>query len=211
MDHQANIGGSLTWLNSEITGGTLSDGDLLNAKHNDATSLELVNKINDKREGFTVYAGEDILEGAISIDDLDDITSITMTFGDGGITGNSAPYNPDIVISAYARYIFADKLNLGLQLNYVGAQFTEYLNFDNETSEGAIGKLDAYTTLDLNAGYIIEINRKDKSRVPPMIELYFAAKNVTGNIYKASRLHRVSSGIMPGGFRHFQGGVKLRI
>jgi Fe(3+) dicitrate transport protein len=209
--HHLDLGGSLTWLNSEITGGTLLDTDLLKAKHNDATRAELIDKINAQRSGYVVYAGDEVLEGALTIDDFDDITMVEMSFGEGGITGNSAPYNPDIVLSARLRYSFRDVLNLGLQLNYVGSQYTEYLNFNSETSEGAIGKLDAFTTLDLNAGYSIDINRKDKSKVTPRIELYFAAKNITGRIYKASRLHRVSSGIMPGGFRHFQGGVKVRI
>ncbi|MCP4123051.1 MAG: hypothetical protein GY751_14965 [Bacteroidetes bacterium] len=45
----------------------------------------------------------------------------------------------------------------------------------------------------------------------PGVEFFFAAKNVTGNVYKASRLHRLSSGIMPGGFRSFQGGLKVKI
>ena len=115
-DHQVNIGGSLTWLKSEITGGQLSDSDLLKAKHNDATKAELIQKINDHREGFTVYNGEDVMEGVLTIGDFDDISNIRMTFGDEGISGYRAPYNPEMVVSANIRYLYDSKLNLGLPI-----------------------------------------------------------------------------------------------
>jgi len=210
-DHDLNFGSSLTWLKSEITGGQLSDSDLLKARHNDATKAELVSKINEFRDGFIVHSGDDIVAGNITIDDFDDITKLDMIFGEGGIEGNRAPYNPHIMFSARLRYTYSGKLSAGIQLNYTGEQFTEYLNFENETSEGAIGKLDAFTTIDLNAGYTLEFKRNRNSGLAPAMEFFFAAKNITGNVYKASRLHRLSSGIMPGGFRSFQGGVKVKI
>ena len=41
------------------------------------------------------------------------------------------------------------------------------------------------------------------------IDLFIAGKNITNEVYKASRLHRLSSGIMPGGFRQINGGIKF--
>jgi len=158
-----------------------------------------------------VFAGDEELAGMLTTADFDDITSIRMTFGDGGITGYRAPYNPSVFLSASLEYVYADKLQLGMKLNYMGEQYTEYLNFENETSEGAIGRLDAYTTLDLNAGYTFTIHRARRPVMPAGLELYFTVKNLAGDVYRASRLHRLSSGIMPGGFRHFQGGLKVTI
>jgi len=209
--HDLDIGVSLTWLKSEITGGRLVDSDLLKAKHNDATKNELIEKINAQRNGFVLYTEDDILAGPISIDDLEDITAIEMLFGEGGITGNRAPYNPNVIFSGRLRYVYDSKLSVGMQINHTGEQYTEYLNFVNETSEGAIGLLEAYTTLDLSAGYVLEFDKAMRTGNIPGVEFFFAAKNVSGNVYKASRLHRLSSGIMPGGFRSFQGGLKVKI
>ena len=38
-----------------------------------------------------------------------------------------------------------------------------------------------------------------------------AGKNITNEVYKASRLHRLSSGIMPGGFRQINAGIKINL
>lgn len=212
QDHDLVIGGSYTLLRSRITGGVLSDSDLLSAKHNDASKQELIDKINAERDGFVVYSGDEVLTGAIDVDDFGSITELELIFGEEGIANNRAPYNPSAVVAASVKYSFKDKLHVGLQLNHVGEQYTEYLNFESETNEGAIGKLESYTTLDLNASYALKLGKSEgKRQIRPSLEFYFAAKNVTGQIYRSSRLHRLSSGIMPGGFRHFQGGVKFTI
>ena len=82
------------------------------------------------------------------------------------------------------------------------------MNFNNETAEGAIGKLNAYKTIDMNLSYSFENCSKKKLRG---LTLFFAGKNITNEVYKASRLHRVSSGIMPGGFRQMNGGLRLNL
>jgi Fe(3+) dicitrate transport protein len=43
------------------------------------------------------------------------------------------------------------------------------------------------------------------------MSLFLSGKNITDEVYKASRLHRVSSGIMPGGFRQLNAGIKITI
>lgn len=88
----------------------------------------------------------------------------------------------------------------------VGAQYTDYLNTNNETGEGAIGKLAAYNTVDANIAYSFE---HVKYKLLKGLTLFVAGKNLGGEIFEASRLHRVSSGVMPGGFRQINGGLRF--
>ena len=88
----------------------------------------------------------------------------------------------------------------------MGKQYTDYLNFENETAEGAIGMLEAFNTIDANVSYSFEGH---KSKFLNGLNVFIAGKNITDKIYKASRLHRVSSGIMPGGYRQVNAGLKV--
>ena len=208
-NHKVTFSANLTYINSKITGGNLNDGDLFKAKHTSETKAELINKINAEPNGFNVYIAGELHEDntTLTVADFDNIESIDLLFGNNGIKNNSAPYVPNIVANGSINYRFKS-LSLGITLNYVSSQYTSYLNFENETSEGAIGKLDSYFNMDLSSRYQLVTPKTSKM---DYIEFFFTCKNVTNKIYKASRLHRVSSGIMPGGFRQFNGGIKLAI
>jgi Fe(3+) dicitrate transport protein len=204
--HSLKISTSLTWLHSRITGGQLSDSDLLKAKHTDAGKAEVIQKINSERSGFEVYfAGDSLISRDLELADFDQISRMEMDFGAGGIEDNRAPYTPEYIVNFGLTYAF-NGLSVGMNFNRVAAQYTEYLNIENETAEGAIGMLPAFHTLDANFSYEL---RPQNITLLKGITFYAAAKNLTGEIFRASRLHRVSSGIMPGGFRQFIGGANF--
>ena len=201
--HELILGFSCTWMQSKILSGLLKDSDLFKARHTDATKQELIDKINGERSGYSVYFTNDsLIERTLTVSDFDNIESIEFGFGEGKIQNNAAPYVPNQIISVNMSYGF-EGFNFGLSYSRVGAQYTEYLNFENETAEGAIGKLEAYGILDANIGYTF----KSKSRIIDGMNLFVAGKNLLNEIYTASRLHRVSSGIMPGGFRQINAGI----
>ena len=201
--HELILGFSCTWMQSKILSGLLKDSDLFKARHTDATKQELIDKINGERSGYSVYfANDSLIERTLTVSDFDNIESIEFGFGEGKIQNNAAPYVPNQIISVNMSYGF-EGFNFGLSYSRVGAQYTEYLNFENETAEGAIGKLEAYGILDANIGYTF----KSKSRIIDGMNLFVAGKNLLNEIYTASRLHRVSSGIMPGGFRQINAGI----
>ena len=201
--HELILGFSCTWMQSKILSGLLKDSDLFKARHTDATKQELIDKINGERSGYSVYfANDSLIERTLTVSDFDNIESIEFGFGEGKIQNNAAPYVPNQIISVNMSYGF-EGFNFGVSYSRVGAQYTEYLNFENETAEGAIGKLEAYGILDANIGYTF----KSKSRIIDGMNLFVAGKNLLNEIYTASRLHRVSSGIMPGGFRQINAGI----
>ncbi|MBA3900602.1 MAG: TonB-dependent receptor, partial [Bacteroidetes bacterium] len=119
----------------------------------------------------------------------------------------AAPYIPTSIINFSLNYGYKAFM-IGANYNMVGAQYTDYLNFNNETGEGAIGKLKAFKTIDLNASYALS---HSKNKFVKGMTLFVAAKNITNEVFMASRLHRVSSGIMPGGFRQVNAGVRVNI
>ena len=77
-------------------------------------------------------------------------------------------------------------------------------NIENETADGGIGKLPAYGVLDANVEYNLPIKNSLNS-----VTLFVAGKNITNEIYKASRLNRATGGIFPAGFRQINGGLRL--
>jgi Fe(3+) dicitrate transport protein len=207
--HDLTIGASITYMTSKITGGVLEDADFLKAKHTDASKTELIEKINNERGGFDVYIagsdGDSLIDRNLTVDDFDDIKALGLKFGEGGIEKNAAPYIPNTILNFSINYSYKG-IQVGLNFNMVGAQYTDYLNSKNETGEGAIGKLAPYNTVDANIAYSFE---NVKNKLLKGLTLFVAAKNLGGDIYEASRLHRVSSGIMPGGFRQVNGGLRF--
>jgi Fe(3+) dicitrate transport protein len=197
-------------MKGKVLSGLLKDSDLLKAKHTDATKAELISKINAERNGYDVYfvnaAGVDsLVTDALSISDFSNIKRLDYDFGNDGIANNTVPYLPKYILNAGISYTLKG-FNMGVNVNYVAKQYTDYLNFENETAEGAIGSLQAFKTIDANVAYSFE-NSKNKYLMG--LTLFVAAKNITDEVYKASRLHRLSSGIMPGGFRQINGGLKF--
>jgi Fe(3+) dicitrate transport protein len=208
--HQVVISFSGTMMKGKVLSGLLKDSDLLKAKHTDATKAELISKINSERNGYDVYfanssGGDSLVTDELSISDFSNIKRLDYDFGNDGIANNTVPYLPKYILNAGISYTLKG-FNMGVNVNYVAKQYTDYLNFENETAEGAIGSLQAFKTIDANVAYSFE---NSKNKYVKGLTLFVAAKNITDEVYKASRLHRLSSGIMPGGFRQINGGLKF--
>ncbi len=197
-----------TFMTSTITDGLLSDSDVLKAKHTDATKQELIDKINAEREGYAVYFsgsnGDSLITRELVFADFASIKKLGMIFGADGVAGNSIPYLPPVLLNFSLDYTWKG-FNASANYNYVGAQFTDYLNMKNETAEGAMGELPAFSTIDVSLGYSFS---SMKSPWLSGMNIFVAGKNLTDEVFAASRLHRVSSGIMPGGFRQVNVGVR---
>ena len=197
-------------MKGKVLSGLLKDSDLLKAKHTDATKAELIEKINAERNGYDVYfasstGSDSLVTQELTVNDFNKIKRLDFVFGNDGIASNTVPYLPPYILNAGISYSLKG-LSVGLNLNYVAKQYTDYLNFENETAEGAIGSLQAFKTIDANLAYSFE---NSKNKYLSGLTLFVAAKNITNEVYKASRLHRLSSGIMPGGFRQINAGIKL--
>lgn len=89
--------------------------------------------------------------------------------------------------------------------HYVSEQFTEFHNFEAESADGAIGQLPAYFTVDANLNYRFDIGEK------VLFHAFVNGKNITNDIYRASRLNRATSGVFAGGFRQVVAGVNVRL
>jgi Fe(3+) dicitrate transport protein len=208
--HQIVLSLSGTMMKGKVLSGLLKDSDLLKAKHTDATKQELIDKINAERTGFDVYfanvsGADSLVVRELTVADFSKIKRLDFVFGSDGISNNTVPYLPPYMLNVGLSYTIGG-FNVGLNLNYVGKQYTDYLNFENETAEGAIGSLQAFKTIDANVSYSFE---HVKNKYLKGLTVFVAAKNITDEVYKASRLHRLSSGIMPGGFRQINGGLKF--
>lgn len=210
--HQIVLNVSGTLMTGKILSGLLKDSDLLKAKHTNATMSELIDKINSERAGFDVYysgaAGQDsLVTKELQLADFNKIKRLDFVFGKNRISNNTVPYLPPYILNAGFTYTYQG-LSIYINMNYVAKQYTDYLNFNNETSEGAIGSLAAFKTMDANIAYSFE---KHKNKYLSGLSIFIAAKNISNEVYKASRLHRISSGIMPGGFRQINAGLKFNI
>lgn len=210
--HQIVLSFAGTFMKGKVLSGLLKDSDLLKAKHTDDTKAELIEKINSEREGYDVYfagtSGKDsLVTNQLSVADFNKIKRLDFVFGENGISNNTVPYLPPYILNAGLTYSFKG-LSIGANINYVAKQYTDYLNFDNETAEGAIGSLPAFKTIDLNMSYSFE---SSKHKYLKGLSIFVAGKNITNEIYQSSRLHRLSSGIMPAGFRQINGGIKFNI
>ncbi|MBL7884620.1 MAG: TonB-dependent receptor [Bacteroidia bacterium] len=208
--HELVVSFSGTMMKGKVLSGLLKDSDLLKAKHTDATKAELIDKINAERNGFDVYfasstGADSLITSSLTVNDFNKIKRLDFVFGDDGIANNTVPYLPPYILNAGISYGLKG-FTVGVNLNYVAKQYTDYLNFDNETADGAIGSLEAFKTIDANIAYSF-LNSKNKYLSG--LTLFVAGKNITDEVYKASRLHRLSSGIMPGGFRQINAGVKF--
>lgn len=210
--HDLSVNFAGTFMNSRIIDGILTDSDILKAKHNQDTKNEIIEKINQERNGYNVYINssknsDSIIFRNINTSEFNNIKKIDYVFENGKLKSKTLPYVPKTIISFSVNYKYAG-LSILLSYNYVSSQYTDYFNLKNETSEGAIGMLENYSTIDLNANYIF-INSKNKTLRNTSI--FIDCKNLTNEIYEASRLHRVSSGIMPSGFRQINTGIKINV
>lgn len=209
--HQLRLLGNINLMRSKVLTGKLEDKDLFSQViHSSATQNEYLNTVNANRNAYEVYVsdgvgGETLLtDQTIEPSAFQDITKSVIHFGDQGIVDAEAPYTPRSTTNIGLNYDYK-KLSLGLSGNFVSTQFTEFHNFSNESADGAIGKLPAYQTFDAFANYDFVIG--DNVHMNAFIN----GKNITNEIYRASRLNRATSGIFGGGFRQVIFGVNIRI
>ncbi|MEQ8422706.1 MAG: TonB-dependent receptor [Arenibacter algicola] len=209
--HQLRLVGNINLMRSKILTGKLEDKDLFSQViHSSVTQNEYLNTVNANRNAYEVYVsdgvgGETLLtDQTIGPSAFQNITKSVIQFGDQGIEDAEAPYTPMSTTNIGLNYDYK-KLSLGLSGNFVSTQFTEFHNFGNESADGAIGKLPAYQTFDAFVNYDFVIG--DNVHMNAFIN----GKNITNEIYRASRLNRATSGIFGGGFRQIIFGVNITI
>jgi len=209
-EHKLIAGVSGSFMQSEIMAGKVNDSDLLKAKHNNASREEVIELINESRSAYDVYfagiSGDSLITRTLGVDDFSSIKTLNMNFGNGSLSGKDVPYLPRQIWNFSLTYEYKG-LTISGNLNRVGAQYTDYINLNTETSDGALGKLDGYRTVDLTCAYEFHLRTRQQTKMA----IFLSGKNLTDEVYKASRLHRVSSGIMPGGFRQFNAGLRITI
>jgi len=209
--HQLRFLGNVNVMQSKVLAGRLVDKDLFSQViHSTATQNEYINRVNANRSAFEVYvsdgAGGETLLTDETIDQIDfqNITKSVLTFGNAGIADAEAPYTPKWNASIGFNYDYK-RLSVGVSGHFVSEQFTEFYNFNNESSDGAVGKLPAYHTIDAFANYDFTIGKNLN------ITAFVNGKNITNEIYRASRLNRATSGVFGGGFRQIIFGVNMKI
>ncbi|HPF12346.1 MAG TPA: TonB-dependent receptor [Flavobacteriaceae bacterium] len=210
-EHQIRFFGNLTLLHSKILEGKLLDKDLFSqVVHNGATRTEFLQKVNANRSAYEIYVsdgngGEELFTDPILTEDaFQNITKSIVQFGGAGLDETKAPYTPSVNLTAGFNYDW-NALSLGLSGTYVGEQFTEFNNFERESSDGAIGKLPSYFSMDAFANYDFNMGQKIHCKA------FINGKNITNNIYRASRLNRATSGVFPGGFRQIILGINMQL
>jgi Fe(3+) dicitrate transport protein len=209
--HHIRLFGNINVMQSKVLEGRLVDKDLFSQViHSTATQNEYIDKVNANRSAYEVYvsdgSGGEVLLTDETIDqaDFQNITKSVIRFGEDGISDAEAPYTPKWNASIGLNYDFQN-LSVGVSGHFVSEQFTEFHNFSNESADGAIGKLPAYRSIDAYVNYDFILGKKLS------MTAFVNGKNVTNEIYRASRLNRATSGIFGGGFRQIIAGVNLRI
>lgn len=200
---------NLSLMQSHVISGALEDRDLFSqVSHNGQTRSEFISKVNADPSSYEIYAddggGEQQLSGPISATDFQNITKVVLHFGDNDISDATVPYTPKVNMSLGLDYDYR-QFSTGVSWHYVSGQFTEFNNFRNESADGAIGKLPSYSTWDAYANVDFLLGKEVKATA------FINGKNITNQIYRASRLNRATSGIFPGGFRQIIVGMNIRI
>lgn len=205
-NHKLSIQPNITLLKTNVASGELVDRHLFTQiKHTAATKQEFVDKVNSNPSGYDVFVkqnGVDVkLDRAITIEDLDNVSKTVYKFGDNGIKDGVTPYAPEIAYNVNLYYTYK-KFGIGFGYNFVGDQYGEFANFENESGDGGLGKIKSFHTFDANVNYDFMIKDIRAS-------LFVAAKNLGDDVFVASRLNRGQSGIMSGGFRQINAGLNF--
>lgn len=204
--HSLNIQPNITYLQSKVISGELHDRHLFTqVKHTAATRAEFVEKVNTNPDAYSVYVNiggnETLLDRPISVDDLSSITKTVYKFGEGKIENGKSPHTPELAFNINAFYAYKT-FTFGIGYNYVGDQYAEFANFENESGDGSIGKIKSFNTFDINLSYDFKINNI-------RCTFFAVAKNLGDNVFVSSRLSRGQSGIMTGGWRQMNAGLNL--
>lgn len=207
--HRLKWNTNITLLSSKIKKGLLQDKDLFGPViHSEATRNEFIQQVNSNRQAYQLYTqgigGEVLIEDAIINETtFSNISSAVVKLGADGKVAET-PYTPSVNFNMGLDYGYKD-FNVGLSGNYVGSQYTEFFNFETESADGALGKLPSYFTMDAYFNYSFTLENDTK------LNVFINGKNLGNDIYKASRLNRANSGIIPGGFRQIICGVNITI
>jgi Fe(3+) dicitrate transport protein len=110
--------------------------------------------------------------------------------------GNRLPYAPEHLLWAQLRFAHRVGLSAQLGLTYVSPQFADKENTEFPSRDGLIGIIPGYAVLDARVAYTL---------ARAGLTFYVSGKNLTGQIYIASR---APEGIQPAGFRQFFGGIE---
>lgn len=202
--HSLSIQPNITLLRSKVLSGELHDRHLFTqVRHTDATKAEFVDKVNGSPNAYSVYLNNSPtpLDRPVTVEDLSSVTKTVYKFGDGGIQNGEAPYTPEVAYNVNAFYTHRG-FTIGAGYNYVGDQYAEYANFENESGDGGVGKIKAFSTFDANVAYDFKWHGIRCSA-------FAVAKNIGNDVFVASRLNRGQSGIMVGGFRQVNIGLNL--
>lgn len=209
--HQLRLFGNINIMKSKVLEGRLVDKDLFSQViHSTATVNEYIDKVNAHRSAFEIYVsdgvGGEVLLTNETIDqaDFQNITKSVIRFGDEKISNTETPYTPEYNASIGLNYDYRN-LAVGVSGHFVSEQFTEFHNFNSESADGAIGKLPAYYSIDALVNYDFVVGKKMN------MTAFVNGKNITNEIYRASRLNRATSGIFGGGFRQIIIGVNIKI
>ena len=205
--HKISVQPNFTLLQTKVLSGELVDRHLFTQiKHTSATKKEFVDKINGHPNGYKVYVknvngSEQLLTAPISISDLDFITKTVYIFGENGIKDGETPYAPNLALNVNLQYSYKN-IALSFGYNRVGEQYAEFANFENESGDGGLGKINAFSTLDMSLNYDFKVQNMRCS-------FFLAGKNIGNQPFVASRLNRGQSGLMPGGFRQVNAGINI--
>lgn len=207
--HQLQFVSNVNLMKSKVLEGRLNDRDLFSQViHSQSTKAEYVDKVNNNRQAFDIYMsdgnGGEYLSNktTISLDDFNSITRSSILFGPDGVAPAEAPYTPKWNSTFGVNYNYK-RLSSGISSHFVGKQFTEFHNFNNESADGAIGQLPAYNTIDAFINYDFKLNQEVQ------VNAFVNGKNITNKLYRASRLNRATSGIFGAGFRQIVFGLDI--
>lgn len=209
--HQLRFFGNVNYMKSKALEGKLQDNELFTRViHSSATKQEFIDKVMANRNAYEVFisdgAGGEVLltDEIVSLSDFDKITRATVLFGEGGLEDTEAPYTPRWNLSAGLDYDY-DSFSAGISAHYVSEQFAEFSNFVAESADGSIGQIPSYLSFDAYMNYDFTIGQSVH------MTAFVNGKNLTNDIYRASRLNRGDSGIFGGGFRLFIFGVNMQL
>lgn len=201
---------NLAIMKSSVLEGASVDTDIFSQViHSTNTKQEFIDKVNANRSSYDLYVNT--TEGdltlfaneQVTLEDFDSFQKVVTRYGKNFLSNTRAPYTPVLNLTTGLNYEWKN-FTCGWSGHYVSNQYAEFGNFKNESADGAIGQIQSYLTLDGFVNY--EIKRGDS-----IFRLFINGKNITNDVYRASRLNRATSGIFPGGFRQIIAGINIQI
>jgi Fe(3+) dicitrate transport protein len=185
---------------SSVAGGT--GGTPTSQGKTQHRGLELSSQMSSKDAGLT--ARDDVfLRGALTFVEravfVGPRFSSVAGSGSVSVTGNRLPYSPRWLISVMAGYKWADIVTFNAELQHTSKQFGDDLNLAslNASSNGQLGLLPAFTTVNLNA----QLQWPESHW-----SVQASVKNIANTLYIADR----SRGLLPGSPRQFTLGATIR-